>query len=361
MAPASNRPVPTIQVVVAFTILYIVWGSTYFFIRMSLEHIPPYILGAMRFITSGVLMLAWCVVRKEKVFSWKYIRPAVVSGLLLLFIGNGGLIWSEQYVASSLAAILLAGGPIWFVLLDKSKWHENFRSRETIIGLLIGFAGVILLFGERLLHSFGTAAQTGADGGTVKGVGGHWQVIALGVLIVGSISWAAGSLYSKYRAAGNPNSVNAGWQMLAAGIAFVPVSWGSGEFSHFHWQDVSVSSWLAVLYLVTMGSLAGYTAFTWLLQVRSATQVSTHAYVNPVVAVLLGVFFAGENMSPVQLSGLAIILVSVLLINLAKYRAGAAARAIEKGSAPSTGNGSVTAAGGKADNGPAKAVSARAV
>jgi drug/metabolite transporter (DMT)-like permease len=334
------------QVVIAFTILYIVWGSTYFFIRLSLEHIPPYILGAIRFITAGVLMLLWCVIRKEKIFSWKYIRPAVVSGLLLLFIGNGGLIWSEQYVASSLAAILLAGGPIWFVLLDKSKWKENFSSKETIIGLLIGFAGVILLFGERLLHSFGTVAQAAGDGGTVKGVGGHWQVIALVVLLVGSISWAAGSLYSKYRAAGNPNSVNAGWQMLAAGIAFVPASWGSGELSHFHWQEVSASSWLAAFYLVTMGSLAGYSAFTWLLQVRSATQVSTHAYVNPVVAVLLGVFFADENMSSIQLLGLAIILVSVLLINLAKYRAGAAARAL----AGEADNGSVRATG-SADNG----------
>jgi drug/metabolite transporter (DMT)-like permease len=314
-----------VLVVAAFATVYIVWGSTYFFIRISLEHIPPYILGAMRFIASGVLMLAWCALRGEKIFSWKYIRPAVISGLLLLGIGNGGLIWSEQYLASSLAAILLAAGPIWFVLLDKSKWKENFSSKATVIGLLVGFGGVILLFGERLLHSFGNAHASG-DGGTVQGVGGHWQLIALGVLIIGSVSWAAGSLYSKYRAAGNPNSINAGWQMLAAGIAFVPASWGSGELSHFHLQDVSTTSWLAVLYLVTMGSLAGYTAFTWLLQVRSATQVSTHAYVNPVVAVLLGVFFAGENMSPIQLLGLAIILVSVLLINLAKYRAGAAAR-----------------------------------
>jgi drug/metabolite transporter (DMT)-like permease len=322
------------QVVVAFTILYIVWGSTYFFIRMSLEHIPPYILGAMRFLTAGVLMLAWCVIRKEKVFSWRYIRPALVSGLLLLFFGNGALIWSEQYVASSLAAILLAGGPIWFVLLDRSKWQENFRSRETVIGLLIGFAGVVLLFGERLFQAASHGLRAASeDGGTVQVTGGHWQVIALGVLVFGSICWAAGSLYSKYRAAGNPNSVNAGWQMLAAGIAFIPMSWGSGELSHFHWEDVTTSSWLAVFYLVTMGSLAGYTAFTWLLQVRSATQVSTHAYVNPVVAVLLGVFFADEHMSPIQLMGLAIILVSVLLINLAKYRASAAARssALEDG------------------------------
>jgi len=318
MSPVANRPASTVQVVIAFTILYIVWGSTYFFIRMAVAHIPPMLVGCMRFLLAGILMLLWCVVTKQKIFSWKYIRPALISGLLLLFLGNGGLIWSEQYLASSLAAILLAGGPIWFVLLDRSKWKENFRSRETIIGLLIGVAGVILLFGERLLHSFGKSEA--GDGGTVQGVGGHWQVIALGVLVLSSICWAAGSLYSKYKAAGTPNAVNAGWQMLAAGVAFIPATWGSGELSHFHLQEVTMSSWLAVFYLVTMGSLAGYSAFTWLLQVRSATQVSTHAYVNPVVAVLLGVFFAGEKMSPIQLLGLAIILVSVLLINLAKYK-----------------------------------------
>src|SRR5438309_9424935 len=113
--------------------------------------------------------------------------------------------------------------------------------------------------------------------------------------------------------------------MLAAGVAFIPASLMSGEWAHFHWLEVPLSSWLSVFYLVTMGSLAGYSAFVWLLQVRSATQVSTHAYVNPVVAVLLGVFFANEKMSSMQLLGLAIILISVLLINLAKYRASAAA------------------------------------
>jgi drug/metabolite transporter (DMT)-like permease len=156
-------------------------------------------------------------------------------------------------------------------------------------------------------------------------VAANWQAIALLVLLLGSICWAAGSLYAKYKSSGNSNSVNAGWQMLAAGVAFIPASLIRGEWAHFHWQDVPLSSWLSVFYLVTMGSLAGYSAFVWLLQVRSATQVSTHAYVNPVVAVLLGALFANEKMSPMQLLGLAIILVSVLLINLAKYRASAIA------------------------------------
>jgi len=145
-------------------------------------------------------------------------------------------------------------------------------------------------------------------------------VIALAVLMLGAISWAAGSLYSKYRSTGSSNAVNAGWQMLAAGVAFIPASLISGEWGNLQWGAVPVSSWLAIAYLVTMGSLAGYSAFVWLLQVRPATQVSTHAYVNPVVAVLLGVLFADEHLSLLQLLGLTIILASVLLINLAKYR-----------------------------------------
>jgi drug/metabolite transporter (DMT)-like permease len=342
MPSLSNRPASTTRVLIAFAIVYIVWGSTYFFIRLSVLHMPPMVVGCLRFLVAGIMMLTWCVLRGERVFVWSTMRPALISGLLLLFFGNGALIWSEQYLASSLAAILLASGPIWFVLLDKRKWRENFHSRKTITGLVVGFAGVILLFGERLAHSFSSSPAgrvrngvgviaPAAGAGGVAGGGPDWQVIALVVLLFGSISWAAGSLYSKYQSSGNSNSVNAGWQMLAAGIAFIPAGVLSGEWSHFQWQQVPMSSWLSILYLITMGSLAGYSAFVWLLQVRSATQVSTHAYVNPVVAVLLGAFFAGEKMSPVQLLGLAIILGSVLLINLAKYRSSlAAARAADR-------------------------------
>lgn len=305
MSSPSNRPASTMMVVVAFAIVYIVWGSTYFFIRMAVAHIPPMMVGVLRFLLSGVLMLLWCLFTKEKLFSWTVMRPAIISGLLLLGLGNGALIWSEQYIPSSLAAILLAAGPIWFVLLDKGKWVENFRSKATIAGLIVGFVGVLLLFAEQLK----------------KGISGNrMEMVALVVLVLGSISWASGSLYSKYKSTGGSNAVNAGWQMLAAGIAFVPASLISGEWASFDIRSVPTSSWMGIIYLVTMGSLVGYSAFVWLLQVRPATQVSTHAYVNPVVAVLLGVFFAGEHMSTLQLTGLAVILVSVLLINLSKYR-----------------------------------------
>jgi drug/metabolite transporter (DMT)-like permease len=327
---SANKPASTAMVVFAFAIVYIVWGSTYFFIRQAVLHIPPMLVGCMRFLLAGGLMLIYCLIKGEEVFVWKNIRPAIISGLLMLVFGNGILIWAEQYLTSSLSAILLASGPIWFVLLDKRNWKVNLKSGMTIIGLLVGLGGVVLLFGEKWLKS----SHEGPEALAGTGHAGSWQAIAMVILLLGSISWAAGSLYSKYNSTGKSNSVNAGWQMLAAGIAFLPLSWFSGEMSLFHWQEVPMSSWLSILYLVTMGSLAGYSAFVWLLQVRSATQVSTHAYVNPVVAVLLGVFFGGETMSVLQLCGLAVILVSVLLVNMTKYKASMLSPAVTREKEP---------------------------
>jgi drug/metabolite transporter (DMT)-like permease len=192
-------------------------------------------------------------------------------------------------------------------MLDKKNWGVNLKSKNIIFGLLVGFVGVIVLFSENVMQS-------------LSGTGSNWQIVATGLLVIGSISWAGGSLYSKYKSTGNSNSVNTAWQMLSAGILFSIFSVVSGETKTFDVAAVSTNSWLALIYLIIMGSLVGYSAYVWLLSVRSATQVSTHAYVNPIVAVLLGVLFVGETLSIVQFSGLAIILCSVLLINLNKYR-----------------------------------------
>ena len=316
MPNTTERAAPIPMVVTAFAIVYLVWGSTYFFIRLSVAHIPPMLVGAFRYLFSGVLMLGYCLFTRKPVFSWPVIRPAAVSGFLLLCGGNGGLIWAEQYIPSGLAAILLASGPIWFVLLDRRQWAVNFHSASTLVGLIVGFGGVLLLFWDTL------------RGGADPGSGGRGMA-ALAVLVCASVSWAAGSLYSKYRSAPGSNAVNAGWQMMAAGLFFVPASLFSGEWVHFQPAAVPWSSWWGILYLVTMGSLVGYSAFVWLLSVRPATQVSTHAYVNPVVAVLLGTFFNGERLSGLQFAGLVVILGSVLLINLVKYRSGRLARAVE--------------------------------
>ena len=251
--------------------------------------------------------MIWCIIQGEKVFSWKKMKPAIITGLLLLFVSNGIVIWVEQFLPSAMVAIMISATPLWFVLLDKPKWQENFSNKSTIFGLLIGFAGVVLLFSERIVSSF-SSLNSSRD------------LIAMGLVLLGSMSWAGGSLYSKYQTGQSSATVNTTWQMMAAGIAFTFSSVVSGELTSLNLQAVPKDAWLSILYLVIFGSIIGFSAYVWLLKVQPVTKVSTHAYVNPVVAVLLGIFFAQESISQTQIIGLVIILGSVLLINLHKYR-----------------------------------------
>jgi drug/metabolite transporter (DMT)-like permease len=312
-----NKATPSpLMVIMAFAVVYIVWGSTYFFIRLAIEDFPPFLMAAVRFIIAAAIMFAWCFYKKESLFRWHDIKPAIVSGLLMLFIGNGAVVWSEQFLESSLVAILVSAGPIWFVVLDKKNWAANFRSRNIIIGLLVGFAGVIVLFSENVTQA-------------LSGTGTLVEIVATGLLVIGSMAWAGGSLYSKYKTTESSTIVNTTWQMVSAGVMFGIFSLATGETKSFNMAAVSATSWFALVYLIIMGSLLGYSAYVWLLSVRPATQVSTHSYVNPIVAVLLGVLFVGESLTAVQISGLGIILFSVLLINLNKYRKSHASPVVE--------------------------------
>lgn len=307
MKASNAKTAPAMMVVIAFATVYIVWGSTYFFIRMAIQGLPPLLMGGMRFFTAGLLVLLWCIARGEKIFIRKSLVTSAIVGILLLCGGNGIVIWTEQTLPSAMVAILVSSAPIWFVLLDRQNWSNNFRSRSTIAGLIIGFAGVMLLFGEQLEGIF--------SGGNVT-----VRLFLMGLLILGSILWSAGSLYSKHNPSEGSAAVNVAWQMIIAGALFIPGSFLNHEFSGLHLAQVPARSWLALAYLIMFGSIAAFSAYVWLLQVRPATQVSTYAYVNPVIAVVLGMLFAHEHITLMQIGGLAIILFSVLLINLAKYR-----------------------------------------
>lgn len=306
MTVRNNKSASSAMVIFAFAIVYIVWGSTYFFIEKAVAEFPPFMLGALRFIMSGVCLTSWCIIKREKLFGIPNIRHAVISGILLLFFGNGLIIWVEQSVPSGLASITVSSAPLWFILLDRSKWSENFRSRSILLGMVVGLAGVLMLFSEQV-----TASLQGSGG---VGIG------TMGLLILASIAWAAGSLYSKYKSSEGSTMVNSSWQMMAAGIAFLPGMFIRGELNGFNWSGVSSGAWLSVFYLVFFGSIAGFSAYVWLLKVRPAMQVSTYAYVNPVVAVFLAVFIANEKISSIQIFGLITIIGSVLLINMARYR-----------------------------------------
>lgn len=301
----NQKNASPVLVMVAFATVYIVWGSTYFFISLGVEYIPPYFMAGLRFLVAGLLLLGWCAFKKLPLIHPPQLKAAAISGVLLLFISNGSVGLIEKTLPSSLVAIFLSATPISFVLLDKPMWKSNFSSTSTLAGLAVGLLGVTLLFAERLQ--------------TVSFSGSGIELLCMAGLILTSLSWAGGSLYSKYYGTG-PVIVTTAWQMLAAAVVCITFSLLIGEVKHFNPATVPVKSWLALGYLIIFGSLAGFSAYVWLLQVRTATQVSTHAYVNPVVAVILGVCFAGDSMSILQLAGLFVILISLLLINLNKYR-----------------------------------------
>jgi drug/metabolite transporter (DMT)-like permease len=178
----NKKSASPLMVILAFATVYIVWGSTYFFIQRAIASFPPLLLGATRFVIAGILMLCWTILRGEKVFVKKDIINAAISGVLMLFVGTGAVIWVEQYLPSAMVAIMVSSGPLWFILLDKPKWAQNFRNKATIVGLVFGFAGIILLFSENIARALSTT-------------GNHHELGGIVILIIGSMAWAGGSLF----------------------------------------------------------------------------------------------------------------------------------------------------------------------
>ena len=303
----SDTSPSRMKVYLAFAAIYIIWGSTYFFIREALDGFPPFMLGGIRFLVAALLMFAWCLATGVSIKPGGDFKNAAITGFLLCFVGNGAVVWVEQSIASSVVAIVIAVAPLSFVVMDRPQWKVNFRSWSTLLGVVAGFAGVLLLFSEKIAAQLQAAEVTP-------------EFSAMFILLLGIIGWPAGSIYAKYHPASIPNIVNSGWQMMVGAVAFLLVSAGRGEWNGMQWSAVPINAWYSMAYLIVFGSIIGFSAYVWLLQVRPATQVSTYAYVNPVVAVLLGVFVGSEVLGWREFAGLVIILGGVLLINLAKYR-----------------------------------------
>lgn len=296
----KTQPAPGL-VIAAFAAIYLIWGSTYLAILFGLKTMPPFLMSGIRFSVAGAILILWRLWSGERATA----RPTLLNafaGVLMLFGGTGVVVWSEQYLTSGMAAIVVASLPFWFVLLDYRQWSYNFSQKLILGGIAIGFIGVLSLFG--------------VDSGHFS----EKTIFAMLVLLAGCISWAGGSLFLKYNANTQSSMMNAGIQMLAAGIFSIFFGWAMGETRGFSFAAVSLESWLGLAYLISFGSLVGYLSYVWLLSVRPVVQVGTYAYVNPVVAVTLGWLFANEPFSGRQLAALAVILAGVLLINLPKYR-----------------------------------------
>lgn len=293
-------------VVIAYFLIYVVWGSTYFFIGQCLHDIPPFMLGALRFSMAGAVLLAICGWRGEKLLKKKLILKSAVSGIVLLFIDQAVIMFAQQYVSSSLVAIVASSTALWIMLLDVRAWRQNFRRPATVLGMVLGFAGVGMLYAEQLYSD--TSVHPDSEVGIL-------------LLVGGCISWACGTLYSKYRSSAEEETngfAGSAWQMLSASVVFSICAAISGDFSTADMATISMTSWLSLAYLVTFGSLLAYSAYVWLLKVRPASEVATHAYVNPVVAVALGAGIGGEHVTAVQIAGLAVILASVMMVSMRK-------------------------------------------
>ena len=291
------------QVVIAYFLIYVVWGSTYYFIGVCLRDLPPFVLGAVRFSVAGGALLAVCSWRGERLLNKKLVLKSAVCGIVLLFIDQAVIMFAQRFVSSSLVAIVASSTAVWIMLLDVPAWRRNFKSLATVSGMLLGFLGVALLYAEQLL----TEGQNGA----------HSEYGVL-LLVGGCVSWACGTLYSKYGSSAEEEVgglAGAAWQMVSASVVFGLCAGVTDGFADVDLPSVSMSTWLSLAYLIIFGSLMAYTAYVWLLKVRPASEVATHAYVNPVVAVVLGAGLGGERVTAVQLAGLAVILLSLALVN----------------------------------------------
>lgn len=290
------------DIIIAYFLIYVVWGSTYFFIGVALRDFPPFLLGALRFMVAGLILLGICYVREEKIFRKTLIKRSAISGIVLLFIDMAVVMLAQRYLASSLVAIIASSTALWILLLDVPMWKVSFRNISIIAGFIIGFGGVTMLYVEQFNMEW---LSPNSGRGFL-------------LLIFGCISWALGTLYAKYRSSW-AEEVNAfsgsAWQMLFASGMFWICSAVNGDVAEVDFSQVSVSSWLALIYLIVFGSLLAYSAYVWLLKVRPAMEVGTHAYVNPFIAVLLGMFLGNEHVTVVQMSGLVVILLGVMLIS----------------------------------------------
>ncbi len=297
-APETATPSRS-SVLTAFAAVYIIWGSTYLAIRFAIETLPPFLMAGLRFLIAGTVLYVWVRARgapRPPRVAWKH---ALVIGSLLLLVGNGAVVWAEQWVPSGIAALLVAGVPFWMVLLD---WLRPGGTRPTpgvLAGLVVGFAGIALLVGP---------GELGGDGVHLPG--------AL-ALVAASLAWSAGSIYSRNVPSPEPPLLGTAMEMLAGGALLAVFGLLTGEASRLALDAVTLRSVLALLYLIVFGSLIGYSAYVFLLKVSTPARVSTYAYVNPVVAVLLGWALAGEPLTLRILTASAVIVGSVVVITSA--------------------------------------------
>jgi drug/metabolite transporter (DMT)-like permease len=303
--PASAaKPATKATIVLAFASVYFFWGSTYTAIRIGAAEMPALLLAGTRFLIAGAILLAWCRWRGLRlVWPRKTMLILGLIGVLLLGGGNVGLVYAEATVPSGLASLVLAVIPLYVALIEMLLPGGEPLPRRGWLGMGIGFVGLGALVWPSI--------RTGIAGDRTR-------LIALGVLLAGALSWTVGSLLSRRTRLPVNSFVAAAWQMLAAGLVNTALGTALGEWPRFHLNGAAAGS---LAYLITGGSLLGYTGFIYLIEHVPVAKVSSYAYVNPVVAVLLGIFLLHERPEPAEFGGMAGILLAVFLLTTSQVKA----------------------------------------
>jgi drug/metabolite transporter (DMT)-like permease len=309
----EETPKPaTWKVLLAFSIIYFVWGSTFLAIRVGVREVPPFLLAGMRFVIAGLALYAWMRAKGTPSPTRREWGAATFLALLIFVFDYGLLFWAERRVPSGIAAVMMATIPVFMALAEIFFLRTQRLTVRLGFALLVGLGGVAVLVGKSM--SLGEAAvdSTGAC-----------------ALIFAAISWSIAASLSRKLPLPAAKAMSSGAQMLAGGILLLLSSALLGEFRGFRVQTVSRGAWLALAYLIVAGSIVGFTAYVWLIHHESPTKVGTYAYVNPVVAVIVGYFLGGEAIGLRTILGMLLVLVSVVVITTAPARKMVIARSVE--------------------------------
>jgi drug/metabolite transporter (DMT)-like permease len=299
---SSARPAAW-KLLLAFAIIYLVWGSTYLAIRIGVREIPPFLMAGLRFTIAGAVMWAWMRVTGTPSPTLREWRDASVLGTLMFLIDYACLFWAEQRVPSGIAAVILAMIPVCITLLEITFLRTQRLTLRLAVGLGIGIVGVAVL-----MNPSASLGEAPLD---------HRGVIAL---LVSCCGWSIGTIVAKRLTLPASKPMSAAAQMLSGGVQLLALAAVAGEFGHFRAQAVSSGAWFSLVYLIIAGSIISYTAYVWLLHYESPTKVGTYAYVNPVVAVILGATLGGESIGRRTILGTALILISVAAITTIKRK-----------------------------------------
>jgi len=306
----SDRP--AWKTLLAFGIIYFVWGSTFLAIRIGVHEVPPLLFAAMRFFVAGFVLFGWMIARGEPSPTRRQWMSVLLLALLIFLIDYGLLFWAEQRVPSGVAAVMLATIPVFIALSEIFFLRTQRLTVRLAFALLVGIGGVAVLMSHSL----------NLGGSPIDGPGAV-------ALIIASISWSIATVLARKLPLPPSKVMSSGAQMLAGGIMLTLAAAAFGEFHNFHPSMVSSGAWLSLIYLIIAGSIIGFTAYVWLIHHESPTKVGTYAYVNPVVAVVLGYFFGGEPLGLRTILGTMFVLISVLVITTTQAKKPAATLAVK--------------------------------